>query len=124
MPSWVTCTGKPARPVARGRAVGYAGKKTSRRRVARLCDSRKCILVTGGAELLGSHLCDRLIEQGHELLCADNLLTGTKHDIDHLHGQRRFELIRHDVTFPLFVELEEIGNFARAVGPRSHGGPA
>ena len=72
--------------------------------MARLYDSRKRILVTGGAGFLGSHLTDRLLEQGHEVICVDNLFTGTKRNIEHLHNHTRFELIRHDVTFPLFVE--------------------
>ena len=71
----------------------------------RVYESRKRILVTGGAGFLGSHLCDRLLDQGHEVLCADNLFTGTKRNIDHLHGHPHFEFIRHDVTFPLFVEV-------------------
>jgi len=88
-----------------------------RHRVARLYDSRKRILVTGGAGFLGSHLCDRLLEQGHEVLCADNLFTGTKRNIDHLHNHPRFEFIRHDVTFPLFVEVDEIYNLACPASP-------
>ena len=80
-------------------------------------ESRKRILVTGGAGFLGSHLCDRLLEQGHEVLCADNLFTGTKRNIDHLHGHPRFEFMRHDVTFPLFVEVDEIYNLACPASP-------
>ena len=76
--------------------------------MARLYDSRKRILVTGGAGFVGSHLIDRLLGQGHEILCADNLFTGTKRNIEHLHGHTRFEFMRHDVTFPLFVEVDEI----------------
>jgi len=85
--------------------------------VGRLYDSRKRILVTGGAGFLGSHLCDRLLDQGHEVLCADNLFTGTKRNIDHLHGHPRFEFIRHDVTFPLYVEVDEIYNLACPASP-------
>ena len=59
-------------------------------------DSRKRILVTGGAGFLGSHLCDRLLGQGHEVLCVDNLFTGTKRNIDHLHDNPRFEFVRHE----------------------------
>ena len=73
--------------------------------------------MTGGAGFLGSHLCDRLLEQGHEVLCADNLFTGTKRNIDHLHGHPRFEFIRHDVTFPLYVEVDEIYNLACPASP-------
>jgi UDP-glucuronate decarboxylase len=80
-------------------------------------DSRKRILVTGGAGFLGSHLCDRLLEQGHEVLCVDNLFTGTKRNIDHLHDHPRFEFIRHDVTFSLFVEVDEIYNLACPASP-------
>ncbi len=80
-------------------------------------DSRKRILVTGGAGFLGSHLCDRLLEQGHEVLCVDNLFTGTKRNIDHLHDHPRFEFIRHDVTFPLYVEVDEIYNLACPASP-------
>ncbi len=79
--------------------------------------STKRILVTGGAGFLGSHLCDRLLEQGHEVLCADNLFTGGKRNIEHLHDHPRFEFIRHDVTFPLYVEVDEIYNFACPASP-------
>ena len=80
-------------------------------------DGRKRILVTGGAGFLGSHLCDRLLEAGHEVLCADNLFTGTKRNFDHLHGHPNFEFIRHDVTFPLYVEVDEIYNLACPASP-------
>jgi UDP-glucuronate decarboxylase len=83
----------------------------------RLYDSRKRILVTGGAGFLGSHLIDRLLEAGHEVLCADNLFTGTKRNIDHLHNHSRFEFLRHDITFPLFVEVDEIYNLACPASP-------
>ena len=85
--------------------------------MARLYDSRKRILVTGGAGFLGSHLVDRLLEQGHEVICVDNLFTGTKRNIEHLHNHTRFELMRHDVTFPLFVEVDEIYNLACPASP-------
>ncbi|NOD47064.1 MULTISPECIES: UDP-glucuronic acid decarboxylase family protein [unclassified Ruegeria] len=85
--------------------------------MARLYDSRKRVLVTGGAGFLGSHLCDRLLDQGHEVLCVDNLFTGTKRNIDHLHNNPRFEFKRHDVTFPLFVEVDEIYNLACPASP-------
>jgi UDP-glucuronate decarboxylase len=85
--------------------------------LVRLYDSRKRILVTGGAGFLGSHLVDRLLKQGHEVLCADNLFTGTKRNIEHLHSHARFEFIRHDVTFPLFVEVDEIYNLAGPASP-------
>ena len=66
---------------------------------------------------MGSHLTDRLLEQGHEVLCADNLFTGTKRNIEHLHANPRFEFIRHDVTFPLFIEVDEIYNLACPASP-------
>ena len=85
--------------------------------MARIYDSRKRILITGGAGFLGSHLTDRLLEQGHEVICVDNLFTGTKRNIDHLHNHPRFEFMRHDVTFPLYVEVDEIYNLACPASP-------
>lgn len=85
--------------------------------MARLYDSRKRILVTGGAGFIGSHLIDVLINQGHEILCVDNLFTGSKRNIDHLHSHPRFEFMRHDVTFPLYVEVDEIYNLACPASP-------
>ena len=85
--------------------------------MVRLYSSRKRILVTGGAGFLGSHLIDRLLANGHEIICADNLFTGSKRNIEHLHSQPRFEFLRHDVTFPLFVEVDEIYNFACPASP-------
>ena len=85
--------------------------------MSRLYDSRKRILITGGAGFLGSHLTDRLLEQGHEVLCVDNLFTGTKRNIDHLHNHPRFEFMRHDVCFPLYVEVDEIYNLACPASP-------
>ncbi len=79
--------------------------------------ARKRILVTGGAGFLGSHLCDRLLAQGHEVLCVDNFFTGNKRNVEHLHGHSRFELMRHDVTFPLYVEVDEIYNLACPASP-------
>lgn len=79
--------------------------------------NNETILVTGGAGFLGSHLCDRLIEAGHEVLCVDNFFTGTKRNIAHLFGNPRFELMRHDVTFPLFVEAGKIYNLACPASP-------
>ena len=78
---------------------------------------RKRVLVTGGAGFLGSHLCDRLIEQGNDVLCVDNFYTGTKDNIAHLMGNPYFELIRHDVTFPLYIEVDEIYNMACPASP-------
>jgi UDP-glucuronate decarboxylase len=80
-------------------------------------NSRKRILVTGGAGFLGSHLIDRLIGQGHEVICVDNLFSSTKRNIDHLHGNPRFEFMRHDVCFPLYVEVDEIYNLACPASP-------
>jgi UDP-glucuronate decarboxylase len=75
------------------------------------------VLVTGGAGFLGSHLCDRLIRDGHEVLCVDNFFTGSKENIRHLIGNPYFELLRHDITFPLFVEVDEIYNLACPASP-------
>jgi UDP-glucuronate decarboxylase len=80
-------------------------------------NASKKVLVTGGAGFLGSHLCDRLIEQGHDVLCVDNFFTGTKRNIEHLLDHPRFELMRHDVTFPLYVEVDEIFNLACPASP-------
>lgn len=78
---------------------------------------RKRILVTGGAGFLGSHLCARLVEDGHDVICADNFFTGTKDNILSLLGKPNFELMRHDVTFPLYVEVDEIYNLACPASP-------
>ena len=85
--------------------------------MARLYDSRKRILVTGGAGFLGSHLIDELLAKGHEVICLDNLFTGAKRNVDHLHNNPRFEFMRHDVTFPLYVEVDEIYNLACPASP-------
>ncbi|WP_442776941.1 UDP-glucuronic acid decarboxylase family protein [Sphaerotilus montanus] len=74
-------------------------------------------LVTGGAGFLGSHLCEQLLARGHEVICADNFFTGTRRNVEHLIGHPRFELMRHDVTFPLFAEVDEIYNFACPASP-------
>jgi UDP-glucuronate decarboxylase len=79
--------------------------------------SSKTILITGGAGFLGSHLCDRLLADGHEIICADNFFTGSRRNIEHLIGHPRFELLRHDVTFPLYVEVDEIYNLACPASP-------
>jgi UDP-glucuronate decarboxylase len=75
------------------------------------------ILVTGGAGFLGSHLCDRLIEKGHEVLCLDNFFTGSKQNIQHLLTLDRFEFLRHDVTFPVYLEVAQIYNLACPASP-------
>lgn len=77
----------------------------------------KKILVTGGAGFLGSHLCEALLKQGHDVLCADNLFTGSKANIAHLMGNPYFEFIRHDITFPLYVEVDQIYNLACPASP-------
>jgi UDP-glucuronate decarboxylase len=78
---------------------------------------QKRILVTGGAGFLGSHLCDRLLKEGNEVICVDNYFTGSKRNISHLLDSSRFELIRHDVTFPLYIEVDEIYNLACPASP-------
>jgi len=78
---------------------------------------QKRILVTGGAGFLGSHLCDRLLKEGNEVICVDNYFTGSKRNISHLFDCNRFELIRHDVTFPLYIEVDEIYNLACPASP-------
>lgn len=77
----------------------------------------KKILVTGGAGFLGSHLCDRLVNQGHHVLCVDNYFTGSKKNIEHLLDHKNFEVIRQDVCFPLYVEVDEIYNLACPASP-------
>jgi UDP-glucuronate decarboxylase len=78
---------------------------------------RKRILITGGAGFLGSHLSERLLAEGHDVLCLDNFFTGTKDNIAHLLDNHSFELMRHDVTFPLYVEVDEIYNLACPASP-------
>ncbi len=85
--------------------------------MARNYDSRKRTLVTGGAGFVGSHLIDRLLERGNEVLCVDNLFTGARRNIAHLHNHPRLEFLRHDVTFPLYVEVDEIYNLACPASP-------
>src|SRR5215472_16631255 len=74
-------------------------------------------LVTGGAGFIGSHLCDRLLERGDEVLCVDNFYTGTRHNVHHLRSHPRFELMRHDICFSLYVEVDEIFNLACPASP-------
>ncbi|MCZ6811650.1 MAG: GDP-mannose 4,6-dehydratase, partial [Planctomycetota bacterium] len=77
----------------------------------------KRILVTGGAGFIGSHLCDRLVDAGQDVICVDNFFTSQMSNVEHLLGRRNFELIRHDVTHPLFLEVDEIYNFACPAAP-------
>ena len=77
----------------------------------------KRVMVTGGAGFLGSHLCQKLVMQGHEVLCVDNFFTGRRANVSHLLGYSNFELLRHDVTFPLYVEVDEIYNLACPASP-------
>ncbi len=79
--------------------------------------NQKRVLVTGGAGFLGSHLCDRLVSQGHDVLCLDNFFTGNKNNIIHLLGNKNFELIRHDLVHPIFLEVDEIYNLACPASP-------
>ena len=83
----------------------------------RVHNSRRRILVTGGAGFLGSHLCERLLAQGHDVLCVDNFFTGAQRNVEHLLGNPHFELMRHDVTFPLYVEVDQIYNLACPASP-------
>lgn len=77
----------------------------------------KRILVTGGSGFLGSHLCERFLEEGHDVICVDNFFTSSKDNVRHMIGHQRFELLRHDVTFPLYVEVDEIYNMACPASP-------
>lgn len=79
--------------------------------------NRKRVMVTGGAGFLGSHLCERLLDDGHDVLCVDNFYSGTKDNIEHLVENPHFEMMRHDVTFPLYVEVDEIYNLACPASP-------
>ncbi|MBC7281945.1 UDP-glucuronic acid decarboxylase family protein [Hoeflea sp.] len=85
--------------------------------MAREIYGRRRVLVTGGAGFLGSHLIDRLLARGDEVLCVDNLFTGDKRNLDHVHGHERFEFMRHDISFPLYVEVDEIYNLACPASP-------
>jgi UDP-glucuronate decarboxylase len=78
--------------------------------------TKRC-LVTGGAGFIGSHLCERLLSQGHEVLCVDNFFTGRRANVAHLLDKKNFELLRHDITFPLYVEVDEIYNLACPASP-------
>ena len=99
--------------VAQTFALAAKGPKT----LARMTYGRRRVLVTGGAGFLGSHLIDRLLARGDEVLCIDNLFTGDKSNLDHLTGNPRFEFMRHDVCFPLYVEVDQIFNLACPASP-------
>ena len=77
----------------------------------------KQVLVTGGAGFLGSHLCERLVEEGHHVICVDNFYTGKKLNLTKVNRHENFEFIRHDVTFPLYIEADEIFNLACPASP-------
>ena len=79
--------------------------------------NKKRCLITGGAGFLGSHLCERLLSEGNEVLCVDNFYTGSKENIVHLLDNPMFEFMRHDITFPLYVEVGEIYNLACPASP-------
>lgn len=81
-------------------------------------DTSLKILITGGAGFIGSHLCDRLVAEGHDVICADNFFSGSKRNIEHLLGKPNFELIRQDITFPLYVEVDQIYNLACPASPK------
>ncbi len=97
----------------RGPAADPSGSFNQRRKL----NIQKKILVTGGGGFIGSHLCERLLKDGHDVLCADNFFTGTKRNILHLLNHPMFEVMRHDVTFPLYVEVDEIYNLACPASP-------
>ena len=78
---------------------------------------KKRIIVTGGTGFLGSHLCERLLKEGNEVICVDNFYTGNKRNILHLMNNPYFEVIRHDITFPLYIEVDEIYNLACPASP-------
>ena len=86
----------------------------SRRASGRISESS---LVTGGAGFIGSHLCERLISEGRQVVCVDNFFTGTRRNIEHLLDDKNFELLRHDVTFPLYIEVDSIYNLACPASP-------
>src|SRR5437762_8952 len=79
--------------------------------------TRRRTLVTGGAGFLGSHLCERLLERGHDVICVDNYFTGTRDNVLPMLGNPHFELVRHDITFPLYIEIDEIYNLACPASP-------
>ena len=97
--------------------MGYLDPEQFAARASRAMHLEKRILVTGGSGFLGSHLCERLLAEGANVICVDNFFSGTRSNIEHLLGHKRFELMRHDVTFPLYVEVDEIYNLACPASP-------
>ena len=95
----------------------YYGEHLEMEKKLRDYNNSKRILVTGGAGFLGSHLCERLLKEGHEVICLDNFFTGTKKNITQLLDNERFEIIRHDVVVPIFIEIDEIYNLACPASP-------
>lgn len=110
------CHAVPMPKLTRRIREGFSGVSHVKRHNM-LVDQKRRILVTGGAGFLGSHLCEKLLAQGHEVLCLDNFFTGHKDNIAHLLDHAYFEMIRHDVTFPLYVEVDEIYNLACPASP-------
>jgi UDP-glucuronate decarboxylase len=102
---------------AEGGFSGYGRRRVWQERRRGMTVISRRILVTGGAGFLGSHLCERLVEAGHDVLCLDNYFTGRRENVAHLMGNPRFEIMRHDVTFPLYVEVDEIYNLACPASP-------
>ncbi len=98
-------------------AAAVSPRTLPERPTMRQYNPTKRILVTGGAGFLGSHLCERLVAEGHDVLCVDNFFTGTRRNVEPLLDSPRFELVRHDVTFPLYVEVDEIYNLACPASP-------
>jgi len=92
-------------------------EQDQRRGLQKIIRRQRRILVTGGAGFLGSHLCDRLVADGHDVLCLDNFFTGSKKNVSHLFGRTNFELIRHDLVEPIFLEVDEIYNLACPASP-------
>src|SRR5690606_24486599 len=101
----------------RRRHVRHPRRSGGRPMEARKVANRRRVLVTGGAGFLGSHLCERLLADGHDVLCVDNFFCGTRDNVAHLLAHPHFELLRHDVCFPLYVEVDEIYNLACAASP-------
>ncbi|MBO6518487.1 MAG: SDR family oxidoreductase [Rhodospirillales bacterium] len=102
----------PASPVVVSHTIEIAGFRNTVSSIL-----AKKVLVTGGAGFIGSHLCERLVSRGDDVLCVDNFFTGAKANVAHLLGESNFELLRHDVTFPLYVEVDEIYNLACPASP-------